>query len=305
MRVLTIGGATLDIVVAGLGAMRGPGAKHDVASVQWSSGGGAVNAALGFAAFHAQVTACCAVGADVEGRWLSDTLDRQGIAVERVQTIPGCPTGKAVIHLDPQGDATVFAQRGASTRLSLADASAMLMQAELVYVSALADAANDELNHALAGLPSRSFQLVVNPGARSLRQSPDSLERLLQVADLVCLNAIEAQWLAAHRFVTCATEMDAHEAVALAAALARRQGQGVLVTLGAGGAVFFDGLQGHHHPAERTTVVSTLGAGDAYASAFAFHWFSGHGARASLEAANRRAVEVLGVAAANLATLVM
>ncbi len=304
MRVLTIGGATLDIVVAGADASQGPGAKHDVASIGWSIGGGAVNAALGFAALHAQVAVWCAVGSDAEGRWLRDTLSRQGISVESVQTIPGCPTGKAVIHLGPQGDATVFAQRGASTRLSLAEAAARLAQAELVYVSALADAATAELNLALAGRSSWPFKLVVNPGARPLRQAPGLVERSLQAADLMCLNAIEAQLLAAHRGRACPPELDADDAVALAAALACRQGQCVLITLGAGGAAFFDGWQGHYHPAERVAVVSTLGAGDAYASAFAFHWFSGHGTVASLQAANRSAVTVLGVAAANLATLV-
>lgn len=268
-------------------------------------GGGAVNAALGFAAFHAHVIALCAVGADVEGRWLRDTLIRQGISVEGVQTIPGCATGKAVIHLDPQGEAAVFAQRGASTRLSLKGAAAMLMQADVVYISALADAATVQLNQTLTEPSCHPFRLAVNPGARQLRQSPHLLEPSLQAADLICLNAVEAQLLAASRKLACTGDLSASDAVELACALAHRPAQCVLITLGADGAAFFDGSKGHYHPAERVAVVSTLGAGDAYASAFAFHWFSGHGASASLLAANRSAAVVLQVASANQATLAM
>ncbi|MDA8443709.1 carbohydrate kinase family protein [Paracidovorax valerianellae] len=304
MRVLTIGGATLDIVVMGAEAIPVQGAKHEVEHVGLSMGGGAVNAGLGFASFRAQVTALCAVGTDAEGQWLRASMARQGVLTESMQTIDGYPTGKAVVHLDANGDASVYAQRGASTQLTLGAIDDLLAKADVVYVSALAEPAMLQLQKALTELP-HHFRLAINPGARQLAQSAQLTDGLLAAANLVCVNATEAKLLAHGRGLPHAADMDADGAAALAPLLAQHPAQCVLLTLGAEGAVFFDGQRSHYQAADDVIVVSTLGAGDAYASAFAFHWFSGHGASASLQAASRRAAAVLQVAAANLASLVM
>ncbi|MDQ0073300.1 ribokinase [Variovorax boronicumulans] len=304
MNITTIGGATVDIIVSGSHGARGEGAKQDVDSIGLHMGGGAVNAALGFLACGADaVHAVCAVGSDVEGAWLRASLARGGVGLDGLQVIERAPTGKAVVHLAADGEASVFAQRGASVQLSVDAMPAHLLEAGMVYVSALSDAAATELAAALKATRQRPSRLVLNPGARQLASAGASLSSLLDMADLVCVNAHEAQLLAG----VPPGDVNAHPTGLaldglqdLLARIGRRTRAGVLVTLGPKGAAFFNGRETHHCPAAVTRVVSTLGAGDAYASAFAFHWASGEGARQAMTAATARAAAVLGVAAANL-----
>jgi sugar/nucleoside kinase (ribokinase family) len=75
----------------------------------------------------------------------------------------------------------------------------------------------------------------------------------------------------------------------------------VLVTLGAAGAVFYDGRQAHFHAARPVSVASTIGAGDAFASAFSHAWASGTAPQDALAAATDSAARVVQVIPANLA----
>lgn len=295
-----MGGATVDIVVAGASVQRGPGAKQDVERIDLYGGGGAVNTALTLAACGAQVRAICAVGQDFEGQLLRALLLRRGINTSGMQLIPEVPTGKAVVMVGADGEASVFAQRGASSRLSLTDRLPSGLRADVLYVSALSDKAARELATAPLLAKLDNSRLVLNPGARQIAQADMGLLQLLSRADLVCLNAVEAQMLAYGPDLNRADTLLAADVGALAARIVRRPGQGVLVTLGASGAVYVDGQEPHHLPAPAIPVVSSLGAGDAFASCFAFHWASGAPARLALAAAMERAEMVLQVLGANL-----
>jgi len=301
MRVVTIGGATVDIIVTSLGAAHRPGAKQDVDHIGLYAGGGAVNAGLGFVTCGASVSVACAVGADVEGQLLRATLAQRGIDVAGVEVVPEVPTGKAVVHVGADGEASVFAQRGASTRLSFANGLPGMLDAEMLYVSALAEQTVVKLIGALSALSHRPFKLVFNPGARQLADDRANLTLLLAMADLVCLNAVEAQLLAQVPMPSRTNHLTPAQAQALAPTIAQHPDQAVLITLGVKGAVFFDGQQSYHHPAAKATVMSTLGAGDAFASTFVFHWALGSSPHDALAAATQRATVVLGVAPANLA----
>jgi len=301
MNITTIGGATVDIIVSGSHGASGQGAKQDVEGIGLYMGGGAVNAGLGFVACGARVNTVCALGEDAEGAWFRESLARSGIGLEGVQAIAGTPTGKAVVHLAGDGEASVFAQRGASVELSLASAPAHLLEADVVYVSALSDTAMAQLAASLKTARQHPSRLVLNPGARQLAASSASLAPLLDMADLVCVNALEAHLLAQTPAKAHSSELGAEDIQDLLARIGQRTRASVLITMGSKGAVFFNGSETHHCPAPATRVVSTLGAGDAYASAFAFHWASGQSARHALAAATQQAAAVLGVVAANLA----
>ncbi|MET3493879.1 carbohydrate kinase family protein [Variovorax boronicumulans] len=301
MNITTIGGATVDIIVSGSHRASGQGAKQDVEDIGLYMGGGAVNAGLGFVASGARVNAVCALGDDAQGARFRASLAHGGIGLDGVQAVAGTPTGKAVVHLNGDGEAAVFAQRGASVELSVAATPAHLLEADVVYVSALSDAAMAQLVTALKTARRRPSRLVLNPGARQLAASAASLAPLLDMADLVCVNGHEALLLAQTPVQAHACGFTTEDVQALVAGIGRRTRADVLITLGAKGAVFFNGAETHHGPAPATHVVSTLGAGDAYASTFALHWASGQSARHAMTAAASHAAAVLGVVAANLA----
>lgn len=295
MRVATIGAAIVDILVARALPMRG--AKQDVEHIGLYLGGGAVNAALNFAAHGAQVTLHACVGNDMEGGLIEGALERHGIrsAVHVVDE----PTGKAVVMVDEQGEARAYAQRGASVRVGESGFSG-IGDCDVVYTSGLSLASEAALVAALDAMSTRRFRLVVNPGARQLAY-PEGLLPLREQTDLLCVNAFEAQKLLLPDAVDLSTQLSPEQAESVARRLLHRDGQCALITLGAGGALFYDGHSAYYHQAQRVELVSTVGAGDAFASAFSYAWANGDAPDVALAAAAHSAAQVIQVLPANLA----
>ncbi|CAM5789675.1 carbohydrate kinase family protein [Castellaniella caeni] len=294
MQFTTIGAAIVDIVVSRVRPMRG--AKQDVEHIGLYAGGGAVNAALNVAAHGARVAVHACVGRDLEGGLIRDLLQRHGIQAQ----IPDhrLPTGKAVVMVDDSGAARAYAQRGASAWVGESGFPG-LAHADVVYVTGLSLESQAWLQRSLAPRTARPFKLVVTPGARQL-SDPAALHGLWDEADLLCVNAREAARLCGDNGPQT-DEPSADVAERLARHLVRRPGQAILVTLGAAGALFFDGAQGHHHPALRVEALSTIGAGDAFASAFVHAWAGGADPQSALAAATESAARVIQVIPANLA----
>jgi sugar/nucleoside kinase (ribokinase family) len=300
MQVTAIGGATIDIVVTEAAGNDDAGAKRDVESITMGIGGGAVNASLAFHACDAQVRIVCALGGDAEAEWLRAALRREGIDLSLVQLVAGLPTGKAVIHLDANGDVRVFAQRGASTRVSPARALDAIGRSDLLYVTALSAEAEAEFDHALQRTTQRLPRLAFNPGMRQLQTASAALQRLLQRADLVSMNEAEVRLWASRQHPPLPDDLRQGDAPWMST-LRQHEHQAWLVTLGAKGALFHDGAQVHHIDALKIPVRSALGAGDAFGATLACHWAAGQRAPVALEAARAHCAKVLQVAAANLA----
>ncbi|MGB7484171.1 carbohydrate kinase family protein [Castellaniella ginsengisoli] len=294
MQFTTIGAAIVDIVVSRVLPMRA--AKQDVDHIGLYAGGGAVNAALNMAARGARVTIHACVGRDLEGDLLRDLLRRHGIQT----AIPdhALPTGKAVVMVDETGAARAYAQRGASAWVGEQGFPGLEM-ADVVYVTGLSLESQAWLELALARMAASRPRLVVTPGARQLAD-PQALRGLWDRADLLCVNAREAARLCGDAALdTDAPALDV--ARDLARRLLRRPGQSVLVTLGQGGALFHDGEHAHFHPARIVAPQSTIGAGDAFASAFVHAWAGGAVPMEALAAAADSAARVIQVIPANLA----
>lgn len=294
MQFTTIGAAIVDIVVSRVLPMRA--AKQDVDHIGLYAGGGAVNAALNMAARGARVTIHACVGRDLEGDLLRDLLRRHGIQT----AIPdhALPTGKAVVMVDETGAARAYAQRGASAWVGEQGFPGLEM-ADVVYVTGLSLESQAWLELALARMAASRPRLVVTPGARQLAD-PQALRGLWDRADLLCVNAREAARLCGDAALdTDAPALDV--ARDLARRLLRRPGQSVLVTLGQGGALFHDGEHAHFHPARIVAPQSTIGAGDAFASAFVHAWAGGAAPVEALAAATDSAARVIQVIPANLA----
>lgn len=293
MRFTTIGAAIVDIVVSRVRSMTG--AKQDVEHIGLYAGGGAVNAAFNVAARGAQVTVHACVGRDLEGGLVRDLLQRHGIEVA-IPAHPSLPTGKAVVMVDESGAASAYAQRGASAWVG-EQGFAGIERADVVYVTGLSLRSEAWLVQSLAALPPGRLRLVVTPGARQL-SDPQALQGLWDRADLMCVNAYEAASLCG-RTLSDAEAVSREVAEDLARTLVRRPGQCMLVTLGAAGAVFHDGTRACFQAARQVPVQSTIGAGDAYASAFVHAWIDGAAVADALAAATESAARIVGIIPAN------
>lgn len=303
MQVIAIGGATIDVVVAGACWTDVADAKQDVQSITMGVGGGAVNAALAMRARDAHVRLVCAVGGDAEAQWMRGVLGTEGIDLSLVQSVGSVPTGKAVIHLDAGGDSRVFAQRGASMQVSPSRALDAIGRCELLYVTALSAHAEAELAASLERLGQAPAMLAINPGMRQLQACSPALERLLALAGMVSMNEAEARQWASHLGLRLPDD-PTQQAEAWMGRLRRHDGQVLVVTLGGRGALLHDGRRVHLSPARRVAIRSTLGAGDAFAATLACCWAEGLPPAACLEDAQAHCAKVLQTPSANLARAV-
>jgi len=172
---------------------------------------------------------------------------------------------------------------------------------DAVYVTALGEQPTQQLASRLASMGEGKPYFVINPGARQLKAFRPLLLPLLDLADLVCLNAIEAQVLADVPTNRLSEQYSFDQTIALIPRLVRHPGQCLLITLGADGAVFYDGKSTHTGLAAKVNLVSTVGAGDAFNSAFVHAWLSTRSAAESFDRAREYVSRVLAVPPANLA----
>lgn len=300
MRVITVGSATVDVVVTGLSAQLGMGDKQEVEHIGQYPGGGAINAAAMLAQHGAEVQVLAACGTDMQAQALRHGLQQVGIDVSVLQTIPDQATGVAVILVSEAGHATVYANRGANRYLQVGFCPTELEGCDMLYVSPLANEALASLAKALHSYQGTLPYVVVNPSVAHVRARDASLLGLLKRVDLLCLNAVEAQLLRGDSAEAIRADLSVPQAYALAQSVCQYSGQAVLLTLGAQGALWRCGTDSVYQPAlEPTTIRSTLGAGDAFSSSFAYFYRSGVAPDQALRRASQHALDVLAEPSAN------
>lgn len=113
-RVVVVGDLVLDVVLA---PDRSLGRGTDVTGrVVLRQGGSASNAARWLGRLGMRPTLVCAVGRDATGRSLVADIAAAGVDVRAVR-VPGVPTGRIGVLVEPGGERSFVTQRGAALRL--------------------------------------------------------------------------------------------------------------------------------------------------------------------------------------------
>ena len=170
-----------------------------------------------------------------------------------IERDPSRATGTCVVLVHPGGERTMIPDPGANDAVELRD----LPDADHAHFTGyglLREGSRGAVRRALAEARERGMTISVDPSsAAPLRAAPAFLEWVAG-ASLLLPNADEARVLTG--------EADPARA-ALALAGGARE---VVVTLGAGGALWTGGARLVRAPAEAVEVVDTTGAGDAFAA---------------------------------------
>jgi ribokinase len=219
-----------------------------------------------------------AVGDDAFGTFLRDNLRRGGVDDRFVATLSGQGSGMSVAIGDASGDYGAVIVSGANLRIDpsrLEDGALW----EGVGLLMLQNEVPEALNLAAArAARARGVRVCLN--AAPYRPLPAGLAEAL---DILIVNALEAASLAGG-----AVE-DLHGAEAAARALAETVPAAIVTAGGDGVAVAERGGESFTLPAERVTLVSTHGAGDAFAGALAAAILGGSTLREAVATANRSA----------------
>ncbi|HEV2873921.1 MAG TPA: carbohydrate kinase family protein [Thermoleophilaceae bacterium] len=295
-RLVVLGDVMVDVVCR----LDGPIAlgSDAPARIEFGYGGSAANVAAWAARASAGGAPALAgrIGADERGRAAEAELRAAGVDT-RLAVDPERPTGTCVVLVGPDGERSMIPDPGANDRLAEADLPDELLVAgthlHLTGYSLLRDGSRPAARSAIARARERGISVSVDPSSAALL-SPAFLDELAGVG-LLLPNAVEAAVLSG--------EGDAERA---AIALAARVPE-VVVTLGAGGALWTDGREvcraavadapaveggSDEEGGAAGAALDTTGAGDAFAAGFLVARLSG----AEPEAALRSGCRLAGLA---------
>lgn len=236
--VVVVGSLNLDLVAR---TPRIPRPGETVQGTDYAElpGGKGLNQAVAAARAGARVAMVGAVGDDAAGGALREVARGDGVDDSAIATVPGTPTGRALIAVDDAAENSIVVVPGANAHVALTElpaAKVVLAQLE-IDPGVVAEA----FGRARAG----GAITVLNP-APAERATPD----LLALADVVIPNQHELEVLGGRR------------------ALAEAGVRTLVVTLGAEGADLADGADPTAAPEHIdpfvVTPVDTTGAGDAF-----------------------------------------
>jgi ribokinase len=260
-RIVVVGDVATD-VVAVLEGDPAPGSDRP-AAIRSRGGGAGANVAVHLARLGMPVLLAGCIGDDAAGTGLVAELTGAGVGLA-LRTVQGAATGTIVSLVEPGGQRSMLADRGANLALLPEDVPAPAAGGHLhlsgytlldprpraaglaALEAAVAAGCTVSLDPASSG-PLRGYGMD--------RWLADTV-----AATLLLPNADEARLLTG-----CGDVSDA------ARALARRHAA-VAVTLGADGALWASGDALTHRPAHATNVVDTTGAGDAFAAGLLAAW---------------------------------
>jgi ribokinase len=255
-----------------------PGETVLGSELQTHAGGKGANQAVAAARAGVRVRMIGCVGSDATGATMRENLGREGIDTTLVKTVSGS-SGAAFIAVGASGQNSIIVSAGANAQVTVGD----LNPSRLAWSKVLLMQLETPLEVVLkaASLAKQGGVRVVLNLAPAMPLSAAQLRDI----DVLIVNETEAGMLGG------TVPQSARQALSVAQDLREMVGT-VIVTLGAGGAVF-SSLDGEGHiPSPVVQVVDTTAAGDAFIGALCAAFCDG----LMLEAAVKR-----GVAAGALA----
>jgi len=256
------------------------GAKADVNNIDFSTGGGATNAAVTFARQGLEAAFMGTIGHDPAGQAVLDDLDRENVDTTHVSYSPKYNTGYSVLLLAPNGERTVLTYRGASTHYDAKQFDISDVQADWLFVSTVTGQMNI-LDKLFRQARDKGMKVFFNPGKKELAQ-PEKLKALLEDVAVLSVNKEEMQHIVHGE---TPEELVRHGLNLVPV---------VIVSDGPNGVAASDGktiIKAGMY--EDVKVIDRTGAGDAFGSGFLSQWAAGKSLRDSIVFASANSTSVV------------
>lgn len=289
-KVLTIGSATMDVFVECDDAnivsvcsktknsdfMSYPyGSKIDITTFSSNVGGGGVNTACNFANLGFDTSAIFKIGEDIYSEGILDAFKNKNVNLANIIQNKEASTGFSIILVSFQGDRTVLAHRGANAQIMESEINFKAIEdADLIYVAPLNGESNKVLESIVDYAHEHDTKICFNAGSTSIKRGFEHIKTILRSAHIVVMNKEEATMATGiHVRPDTKTEKFSHELIhrdvkKMLTTMKVMDYQIVVITDGGKGAYAYDGQKFYFCPVFPSPVISTLGAGDAFASTF-------------------------------------
>ena len=288
--VITVGSATMDVFVESDDAnivsvytknkksefMSYPyGAKIEITDFTSQVGGGGINTAVNFANLGLKTSAIFKIGEDVYSEGILNFLKDKNIDLSDIVQNKEISTGFSIILVSFQGDRTVLAHRGANAKIQKSDINFdAIKRAKLLYIAPMNGDSTKVLDDIATFANENNVYVCFNAGTSSIKRGFNYLKKILANANIVVMNKEEASMATQIQVRPDTREEKFSEEIIhpdikeMFKKLKIRDYQVIVITDGGRGAYAYDGNNYYYCPVFDGPVVSTLGAGDAFASTF-------------------------------------
>lgn len=288
--VITIGSATIDVFVETDSAnivsvctknkksefMSYPyGAKIDIDNFSSNVGGGGVNTAMNFANLGFKTAAIFKIGDDIYSEGVLKAFKDKEVDLSNIVRDPSDSTGFSIILTSFQGDRTVLAHRGANAHIREADINFdAIKNSKFLYIAPLNGESNEIFDELMDFAEAHKVQTCFNAGTTSIKRGYEQLKRVLATAEVVVMNKEEASMATQievrpdTKEVKYSQELIHPDVKEMCKKLRVNNPQIIVITDGSRGAYAYDSKHFYYCPIFDGPIVSTLGAGDAFASTF-------------------------------------
>lgn len=271
------------------------GSKIEIDKIRYSTGGGATNSAVSFKRLGFDVSAFFKIGEDTQGSMILDALKEEGVLFQDSIIDKNGQTGISFIIPSFKGERTVLAFRGSNTKIQQGELPLQKFKNySYIYITSLSGDSSHLLATITQQAKSDGLKVANNPGRSQLLAGATTLCKSLKNIDILILNKEEAR-----QFMISLVQSD--QASALNGSLELKHDSQkvpsllsdsfviheecfslidyfkavmqhgptiVVVTNGAEGVYVCSGNKIYFHPSFPIKIVNTLGAGDAFGSAF-------------------------------------
>ena len=257
------------------------GTKVDIDKIQFSTGGGATNAATTFArSGHESIFMGC-IADDTAGTAIINSLDDEGIDSSYVTYVNNIHTGYSVLLLAPNGERTILTCRGASAKFDALNPDDLdNIHPDWLYVTTFRGNM-DMLDQFFTKAKSLGAKIMFNPGNLELAHQRKLLG-LLSDVDVLLVNKSEA------KKITQGTSL--HELILRI----KNYVPAAIITDGNQGAIANDGTEVYRLGLyEDVPIKDATGAGDAFGSGFLAAYAGGKSFKDSLIFASANSTSVV------------
>jgi len=256
------------------------GAKADVNKINFSTGGGATNAAVTFARQGLHSVFMGTIGHDPAGQAVLGDLDKENVDTSHVSYSTKLNTGYSVLLLATNGERTILTYRGASTHYEERHFNLDDIDAEWLYVSSLAGEMG-VLNKLFHQAREKGMKIFFNPGKGEL-EHPEKLKGLLDDVEVLSVNKEEMQQIVHGESFD---ELVRHALNLVPVAIVSDGPRGVVASDGK--TLVKAGMY------EDVKVIDRTGAGDAFGSGFLSQWGQGKSLKDAIVFASANSTSVV------------
>jgi sugar/nucleoside kinase (ribokinase family) len=256
------------------------GSKNDVNNINFSTGGGATNAAVTFARQGLDTQFMGTIAHDPAGNAVLEDLDKEGVGTRHISYSDKYNTGYSVVLLASTGERSFLTYRGASTHYDIRHFDLSEVDADWLYVTSMAGSM-EVLDKIFTQAKKLNIKIFFNPGKGELKHIV-KLKALLEDVDILSVNREEAQQIVEGKSLE---ELTRHLLHYVPAAIVSDGPNGVMATDSK--TIVRAGMY------EDVKVIDRTGAGDAFGSGFLSQWAMGRSLKDSIVFASANSTSVV------------